>query len=161
MMHSDLAFASTIFGSPIPSVSGEAWTRFTSSIVVCRTGRRDRSSGTSRRVFLNRIAGSVSGACLITAFPHPPVGPAIAGVVGEGASVYDIEVLKDKKLISLSYLKGKVTLFVNVASYCAVSICSLSCESIPRHASSSQHRHGRTNYPRAGEELTQCFGTSR
>jgi glutathione peroxidase len=36
-------------------------------------------------------------------------------------SIYDLAVLKNKSLKSLNYLTGKVTLFVNVASYCALT----------------------------------------
>lgn len=37
------------------------------------------------------------------------------------SSVYDIAPLKDGRPYELSYLRGKTTLFVNVASYCALT----------------------------------------
>jgi glutathione peroxidase len=37
------------------------------------------------------------------------------------SSVYDLSVLKNAKPLSLSFLAGKVTLFVNTASYCALT----------------------------------------
>jgi glutathione peroxidase len=39
----------------------------------------------------------------------------------ESIPIYDLSVIKDKAPLPLSYLAGKVTLFVNVASYCALT----------------------------------------
>jgi hypothetical protein len=69
----------------------------------------------SRRVLLRataRAATSVAVAAVAS-------GPACAASVSP-RSAYDVVVVKDGRAKSLSYLTGKVSLFVNVASYCAV-----------------------------------------
>lgn len=88
--------------------------------VKCSAGpSRDHSSactpvksGVSRRVLLNFIVGGG----LSLWFPCSSDGK-----VDKPSSAYDIIVLKDGKPLSLKKYEGKVTLFVNVATYCALT----------------------------------------
>lgn len=111
-MRSDSAFVSNFIGLRNKSCSYSS----SSLVLCCATG--SESPVISRRAVL-KVASSVAAASLFVAFPRT----SSAGVAGGVSSVYDVEVLKDKKLTSLSFLRKKVTLFVNVASYCAVSSC--------------------------------------
>lgn len=78
--------------------------------LVCASQANTPAVRFSRREFAAVLALAVSG--LAT---HPP--PALA----EPLSIYELSARKDKKDLPLSFLNGKVTLFVNVASYCALT----------------------------------------
>lgn len=69
---------------------------------------------TSRRTFL-RLAAAVSALRLLP-FPSP-----LSAAAASTSSAYDLSPLKNGKPYPLSGLRGKVTLFVNVASYCALT----------------------------------------
>jgi hypothetical protein len=84
----------------------------------CDSGVTVQPSTLSRRAVL-KIASICSAAIFASAL-DVPVADATAPKGAE--SVYDVEVVKDGKAKSLSFLKGKVTVFVNVASYCAVRV---------------------------------------
>lgn len=113
-MPPELAFASSLVGLP---VLHKVRPHPRSARVLC-SANGSRPQRLSRRAVL-KIASSVAGASLTVAFPLESSASGASGV----SSAYDVEVLKDKKLTSLSFLRKKVTLFVNVASYCAVSGC--------------------------------------
>lgn len=83
----------------------------------------------SRRAFLTLGASTVCG--VVAGWTNNEFRPALASVetikspalrspaADSVSSVYDLSVFKDGKPLSLKDYSGKVTLFVNVASYCA------------------------------------------
>lgn len=111
----ELTFASNFLGNPLLN---KVPAHLRSSLVFC-CANGSRSPGISRRRALLKFASRVSAASLTAAFPVT----SSASVTSGFSSAYDVDVLKDKKLTSLSSLRKKVTLFVNVASYCAVREC--------------------------------------
>ena len=56
------------------------------------------------------------GTASVPLLSSPPVPPAIAGVGADQSSAYSFVLQQDGKPFPLSYLEGKVTVFVNVAS---------------------------------------------